>query len=68
MIEMQERVDDYLAMGVVMVWLVDPRRRKGVVVSTLGQHPVEELAVPETAIRVALKDGFAELDTLEGKT
>jgi hypothetical protein len=65
---MQERADDYLAMGVVMAWLVDPWRRKGFVVSTLGQHLVEELAVPERAIRVALKDGFAELDTLEGKT
>jgi Uma2 family endonuclease len=67
MIEMQERVDDYLAMGVVMVWLVDPRRRKGFVVSALGQHSVEELTVPETAIRVVLNEVFAELDQLEGK-
>jgi Uma2 family endonuclease len=67
MIEMQERVDDYLAMGVVMVWLVDPRRRKGFVVSALGQHPVEELTVPETAIRISLNKVFAELDQLEGK-
>jgi Uma2 family endonuclease len=67
MIEMQERVDDYLGMGVVMVWLVDPRRRKGFVVSALGQHSVEELTVPETAIRIPLNEVFAELDELEGK-
>jgi Uma2 family endonuclease len=67
MIEMQERVDDYLVMGVVMVWLVDPRRRKGFVVSALGQHSVEELTVPETAIRIPLNEVFAELDELEGK-
>jgi Uma2 family endonuclease len=67
MIEMQERVDDYLGMGGEMVWLVDPRRRKGFVVSAEGQRPVEELTVPGTAIRVELGAVFAELDELEGK-
>jgi hypothetical protein len=50
-----------------MVWLVDPQRRKGVVVSALGQHCVGELTVPETAIRIPLSKVFAELDELEGK-
>jgi Uma2 family endonuclease len=67
MSDMQERVDDYLGMGVEVVWLVDPRRRKGFVVSAEGQHSVEELTVPGTAIRVGLGEVFAELDELEGK-
>jgi len=29
MSEIQERVEDYLAMGVRAVWVVDPRRRRG---------------------------------------
>ncbi len=67
MSEMQERVQDYLAMGVAMVWLVDPRRRKGFVADRPGQRGVEELSVPGTEIWVALSDVFAELDELEGK-
>ncbi|MDP2996708.1 MAG: Uma2 family endonuclease, partial [Bryobacterales bacterium] len=26
--EMQERIDDYLAMGVEYVWMIDPRTRR----------------------------------------
>jgi Uma2 family endonuclease len=69
MSEMQERVDDYLGMGVVMVWLVDPRRRKAFMTEPHGLHEaVGELTVPGTPIRVTVADVFAELDELEGKT
>jgi len=67
MSEMQERVDDYLGMGVQTVWLVDPRRRKAFVADNQGLHQVEELTVPGTAIQVATTEVFAELDELEGK-
>ncbi|NYF90326.1 Uma2 family endonuclease [Tunturiibacter empetritectus] len=68
MSEMQERVEDYLGMGVEIVWLVDPRRRKAFVNDALGlREAVEELTVPGTAIRVAVTEVFAELDELEGK-
>jgi Uma2 family endonuclease len=68
MSEMQERIDDYLAMGVEVVWVVDPRRRKAFIVDERGgQQPVEELIVPGTAIRVGVGEVFAELDELEGK-
>src|ERR1700730_10547249 len=36
MSEMQERVDDYLGMGVAMVWLVGPPRGEGVLAGTHG--------------------------------
>ena len=68
MSEMQEKIDDYLGMGVEVVWLVDPRRRKAFVVDERGgQQPVEELVVPGTAIRVGVGEVFAELDELEGR-
>ena len=54
MSEMQERVEDYLGMGVEIVWVVDPRLRKAVMVDASGrQERVEELTVPGTAIRIA---------------
>lgn len=67
MSEVQERVEDYLAMGVETVWLVDPRHRKGFVADRQGQQEVEELSVPGTGMRVTLSDVFAELDELEAK-
>jgi Uma2 family endonuclease len=69
MSEMQERVDDYLGMGVAMVWLVDPRRRKAFMTEPHGlREAADELTVPGTPIRVAVTEVFAELDELEGKT
>jgi hypothetical protein len=69
MSEMQERVDDYLGMGVEIVWLVDPRRRKAFMADAHRlQEAIEELTVPGTAIRIAVPEVFAELDELEGKT
>ena len=64
---MQERVDDYLAMGVCTVWIVDPRRRKTFrqMVLGLSLRPVEELTVPGTEIVVAKGEVFAELDELK---
>jgi Uma2 family endonuclease len=67
MSEMQEKVDDYLRMGVEMVWVVDPRLRKAFPTDGQSLQPVVELTVPGTAIRVAVGDAFAELDELEGK-
>lgn len=69
MSEMQERVDDYLAMGVEVVWLVDPRRRKAFIADASGLHESSQvLTVPGTVVRVQVSEAFAELDELEGKT
>jgi Uma2 family endonuclease len=68
MSDMQEKVDDYLQMGVEVVWVVDPRRRKAFQTDGRSLQPVEELTVHGTAIRVTVTEVFAELDELEGKT
>jgi Uma2 family endonuclease len=69
MSEIEERAKDYLAMGVPMVWIVDPLRRTAFVSDASGQRQVpEELTVPGTEIRVTLAEVFAELDELEGRT
>ena len=68
MSEMEERAEDYLAMGVPVVWIVDPLRRTAFVSDASGQRQVsEELEVLETGIRVTVAEVFAELDELEGK-
>ncbi|CAN5771339.1 hypothetical protein BH10ACI4_BH10ACI4_22740 [soil metagenome] len=64
---MQERVDDYLEMGVGCVWLVDPRRRKGFIADSAGTRSVLEFVVPGTQISVKTSEVFAELDQLEAR-
>ncbi|CAN5720462.1 hypothetical protein BH10ACI4_BH10ACI4_24840 [soil metagenome] len=63
---MQERIDDYIRMGVEHVWLIDPLSRKAWVATADGSHHhVEaEFIVPGTPIRVPLAEAFAELDDL----
>ena len=70
MSEIQERVEDYLAMGVPAVWVVDPRRRKSYMATLSGalEPAPEALTVPGTAIRIPVSEIYAELDDLEGKT
>ena len=66
--DLQEKIDDYLRMGVEMVWVVDPRLRTAFTVDASGrQERVEELTLPGTAIRIARADVFAELDELGWK-
>lgn len=69
MSEIQERVEDYLAMGVQAVWVVDPRRRRAYEALRSGalQPALTELAVAGTAIRIPVADIFAELDDLEAQ-
>ena len=68
MSEIEERGKDYLAMGVPMVWIVDPLRRTAFVSDANGQRSVsEQLEVLGTAIRVPLSEVFAELDRLEAQ-
>ena len=68
MSEIQERAKDYLAMGVPMVWIVDPLRRTAFVSDASGQRQVPEvLEIPGTDIRVTVAEVFAELDELEGR-
>jgi len=67
MSEMHEKIEDYLRMGILAVWVVDPRRRSGLIADRQGTRRTEVLEVPGTVIRVTLSEVFAELDRLEGK-
>ena len=69
MSEIQERVEDYLTMGVPVVWVVDPRRRRAYIATASGalEPALDALTVPDTAIRIPVAEVYAELDELEGK-
>ena len=63
---MQARFDDYLAMGVQHIWLVDPVARRFWTVDADGIHPLKADAynIPGTPVRIPLADIHAELDDL----
>lgn len=65
MSDIQEKVEDYLMMGVGTIWIVDPRRRKALHIDKSGQRPVEELTLAGYDVRIPLQDVFAELDELD---
>ncbi len=57
MSEMQERIDDYLAMGVPHVWLLDPRARRGFIYTPGEMREAKDgilrTANPEIAVPLA---------------
>lgn len=65
MSDIQERIEDYLTMGIPTVWVVDPLRRKAYSAgpSRAIESVSSELAVPGTGIHIPLADIFAELDS-----
>ena len=70
MSDIQERVEDYLAMGVPTVWVIDPHRRRAYAAlsnGALGPAPTE-LTVVGTEIHVPIADIFAELDEMEAQS
>jgi Uma2 family endonuclease len=62
--ELQERVDDYQSMGILHIWGIDPWKRHGYIASTRGFEQPQDgiLTIPNTPIRIALAEVFAELD------
>jgi Uma2 family endonuclease len=67
MSDTQEKVDEYLDMGVDAVWVIDPRRRKAFQTDVRSLQPVEILTVPGTEIAIPLAEVFEELDELKGR-
>ena len=65
MSDTQEKVDDYLQMGVEVVWVVDPRRRMAFQTDGRSLQPVPTLTVPGSPIVVEVVEVFAELDELQ---
>lgn len=65
--ELQERVNDYAAMGVQNIWAVDPWKRLAYYCSARGFQQPEDgfFRVEGTPIEVALSQVFAELDRLK---
>ncbi len=61
--ELQERVDDYAAMGVPNIWAVSPWQRAAYYASPQGFRKSDNniLIIPNTAIRVDLAPLFAKL-------
>ncbi|MDP9038853.1 MAG: Uma2 family endonuclease [Acidobacteriota bacterium] len=66
MSEILARVEDYLAMGVEAVWVIDPWRRRAYTAVRPGslEGAGEALTVGGTAIRVAVGEIWAELDAM----
>jgi Uma2 family endonuclease len=64
---LRERIEDYLAMGVEHVWLIDPVSREAWVATPTGYDPLPsgEFTVPGAPIRISLPDVFAELDEMQ---
>jgi Uma2 family endonuclease len=64
---MQEKIDDYVGMGVEHIWLIDPISHKAWIATPDGslQHVESEFTVPGTPIRVSLSEAFAELEDMQ---
>jgi Uma2 family endonuclease len=57
-------LSDYLAMGVVHNWLIDPLRRAAFTFDATGLHEADptRLTVPNTPIHLDLTEAFAAID------
>jgi Uma2 family endonuclease len=63
----RDRVDDYLAMGVEHIWLIDPVSREAWIATPIGYDNLTtgEFTVPGTPIRIVLAELFATLDKMQ---
>lgn len=63
-VRMQQKIRDYLDMGVRQVWVADPASRTVTVYfgANAVEHTAGELAVPETTVKVAIAEVFSVLD------
>jgi Uma2 family endonuclease len=64
--DIRPRIDDYVAMGVSNIWILDPVRRLAWIADAAGYHllPSDRFSVPETPIAIALADIYTELDDM----
>ncbi len=61
---MQDRVDDYRALGVPHIWVLDPVKRRAYVcmLGDFREPEGDKLEVPASPIRIPLSDLFSDLD------
>jgi len=65
--EVQQRIDDYIAIGVNATWAIDPWRGVAYIAGPKGKllQVEDRLTVEGTPIAIAVAEIFAELDRLE---
>ena len=60
----QQRLDDYRAMGIANVWVIDPMRRKAFDCSQGGWQPVEKLLITNPPVEIPLNPLWKKLEEL----
>jgi Uma2 family endonuclease len=60
----QQRLDDYCAMGVTNVWVIDPMRHKAFDCSQGGWQPVDKLLITNPPVEIPLDPLWKKLDQL----
>lgn len=60
---LQERRQDYLAMGIETVWIVDPKTRSGRMCVATKWIAADRLEIAGSPIHIHLGDLFAKIDT-----
>jgi Uma2 family endonuclease len=60
---LQERCQDFLAMGIETIWIIDPKTQSGRMCSQTEWLSATRLTVPGTQIYVDLDPLFSKLDT-----
>jgi Uma2 family endonuclease len=60
----QQRLDDYRAVGVANIWVVDPMRRKAFDCSQGGWQPVDRLLITNSPVEASLDSLWKKLEQL----
>jgi len=60
----QQRLDDYRAMGVANVWVIDPMRHKAFDCSQGGWQPAEKLVIANSNVEIPLDPLWKKLEEL----
>jgi hypothetical protein len=60
----QQRLEDYRAMGVPGIWVIDPERRGAFDCSDGAWRPAVDLCIPGRDYHLQIRDLWAELDSL----
>ncbi len=60
----QQRLDDYRAMGIANIWVIDPMRRKAYDCSQVGWQPVDKLLIADPTVEIPLDQLWKKLDQL----
>jgi Uma2 family endonuclease len=68
MVDVQDKIDDYTAMGVGAIWVINPRSRKAFTVERGALIPAKVLTVQGTPISVSVDDILSQLSALEAKS